>query len=290
MGYKTLDNTEQDNSNPLATLGSFQDDPNFFNHKKLQLGESLSLRFFKLRNDDVVALDARKVTILNPKNGSPMNITVIYPGDEIAKDLVDAKGVRLIDAPKTQIFRAMVWAYQTATDVDKSGRPKNIEDIQDLRYIEFGMGLAISLNKMKDFQKQDDGSSVGSFNPDTNRPDYDVRLKVIAGNSASIPKNYEFEPIVSAGIDPKTKQPRIHPNFGKDTETALADYMDIIDEKWDAVRESMLAMPTEASIRRQFENRNKNNTAALVGSMSTSVPANNGSEGNTEDLLFPFNE
>jgi hypothetical protein len=234
--------------NIISDIKGYQPDPHIFDYKKeLKMGESVDFRIMRMDAEGVLYSEGKKATIINPKEGTPMNITVFYPGKEVASKIFDSEGVCLEDAPSTPIVRLLVWVYHKNVDVDRNGQTTRQIPFNRLMYFEFTKGLAVSLNNLETFQR-----GIGRFNKKTGRPDYDVSLTVTPGINAAIKKTYTLAPILSE-FDPDTGEAKHHKNWNKEAEVALADHMDVVEKTWDEVNKAMRKVPSPEEVKRQFE-------------------------------------
>lgn len=233
-------------------------DPNQVMYKNLKPGDFVDIRFLTFEEEAFMQIRCRKAEITNPKTNKPMTINVVDLGYEVMSELIDSSGTPLNECKTTYLYRLPVWVYRRRA-TDKDGVVKT-EEINELKYIEFGPGLAKSLEKLEEFQ---DG--MGEFNQETGRPDYDVRLKVVPGQNDAIPKNYEFEPVL---FEVKDKKRVNSSSFGVEAETVLKKYMSVISEKWDEVVTAMKTLPDATEVRRQLSPKD-NKPAKSAAAIST---------------------
>jgi len=209
-----------------------------YGKEDLDIDESFVIRILSLDEQDAPLQRKRSCKCAYIKDGVEINeysFDVAEPKDKaLLETIYDDDDVAMADCPSKDMWIIPVLVmYKT----NKSGK-KVGDDINEVRYVKFGPGLAKGLKKMS--ENEEDG-----FNFDT-IPFYDVRLKVVKKDSKS-PKNYEVKPVVKS-YDAKGKFVD-DPHFGEeDLEAALGpDLMSVIDEQWDTVQEAIQKLIDEES-------------------------------------------
>lgn len=219
--------------------GSSFGDPLAINYRKFKENSYIRLRILSLSEEDVTVIPCREVSILNPKTKQMMIIKDVHEPEDpsVMHTIIDHAGNPMSSAKQTYLFRCPVFVYFT---VDEKN---NREDVNQLRYLEFGQGLKNSLDKLEEFQQ-----GLGAFNEETGRPDYDIDLVIFEGDGGI--KNYEFEVVL---MDSKTKKQ--HPHFGVEAEVILEQegFMDAVSADWDAVQEALHRRMTEDEIRQRVQ-------------------------------------
>jgi hypothetical protein len=225
--------------------GASFDDPLSISYKRYKPGAYIRLRILSLAGEDVNVIPCRGVSVMNPQTKQMMTIKDVHEPEDtsIMHDILDHAGNPMSACQQVNLFRCPVFVYFT---VDEKGTR---EDINALRYLEFGQGLKNSLDKLEEFQQ-----GLGAFNEESGRPDYDVDLVVVEGEG-SISKNYEFQVVL---MDSKSKKQ--HGHFGVEAEEVLETegFMDAVAAEWDTVQAAISKRMTEEEIRNRVQPRQEN--------------------------------
>ena len=259
--------TADDNSafrNRSKAPGGFED-PNELDYKALSVGDYVDIRFLDMSKEAFLEIPCRRVGKKNPKTNEQMTIVVRDFGIEQMNGMVDNYGVPINDCKKTFLYRLPIWVFGITT-FDEKGKAK-YEEVNEVKYVEFGPGLSQSLDKMEKLQ-----GGACSFDESTGLPHYDVRLSIVPGPSKVISKNYAFEPVT---LDPKTK--RMPESFGQplvDDKTNNikgrfnAEQIELIKLRWPSIMESIYRLETIEDVKRNLDGTKKDGSG---GSKSLSV-------------------
>lgn len=209
-----------------------------YGKEDLDIDESFVIRILSLDEQDAPLQRKRSCKCAYIKDNVEVNeyaFDVAEPKDKALLDSIyDDDDVAMADCPPKDMWIIPVLVlYKT----NKSGK-KVGDDINEVRYVKFGPGLAKGLKKMS--ENEEDGVAFDTI------PYYNVRLKVVKKDAKS-PKNYEIKPVVKS-YDAKGKFVD-DPYFGEeDLEAALGpNLMEIIDEQWDTVQEAIKKLVDEES-------------------------------------------
>lgn len=236
----------------------YQKDPFCLDYKALKIGEFFEFRVLSLDEDQTCVIPCRKVTIINPRDQKPMTVPIHDPGYEACERLSDQAGKPLTECQMTNIYRIPVWALGKG---DMSG---NFEEINELKYLEFGEGIKNSF-----FELEDEQAGMFAFlEGETGRPEYEIRLIVIPGPSAVISKNYKIEGVY---FDSKTKKPRA--TFGVTTEEVLKAHTKTIEDNWESLMGAMTKTEgTFEEAQKRLRGSTKSDTPAMSNRPSMSAP------------------
>lgn len=162
----------------------------------------------------------------------------LHHDDEFLSKLKDHKDTPLLETKVSRFYRIPVWVYEKTNAKGRS------EEIGKLAFVELNEFMK---NALIQLPKKNDGAF--EFNPQTGMPDFDIEIRAITGQNGM--KNYEL-----AGIQGRVTSP--HPNYGVPTEKALSEYVELINEEWDALQEHMNAFWTKDQITRKLESAPSN--------------------------------
>lgn len=224
---------------------------------KGNIGDYARLRVCSMAEEDIAVIPAREMEIFNPKQKNFMKVLIPEPED--SNDMVglfDHKQNPMEGCTQKFIYRIPVFVFESC----KKGV---VEPVNALRYMEFTQGLMNSLEDMRGFQ---DGA--GAFNEETDRPDYDVFVRVVEG-TGSIPKSYTFEPAMA---DPKNRKNNfMHENWSKTTEEVLEEMqvMDEVSAAWDEVVEALQTRMTLEEIEKKITPKEDNKDAGGGSAVGT---------------------
>ena len=220
------------------TGGDFRS-PHQVDYSKLIPGDYVELRFLDLSKEAFVEIPCRRAGIQNPKNKKKMTIVVRDFGADVMSNLVDQYGTALTDCKATFLYRMPVYVFGIRSK-DKNGA-KNYEEVNALKFLEFGPGLSKSIEEL---ETQQDGAWM--FNQKTGLPHYDIRLSIIEGNG-DIPKNYKFEAVVM-GNNQKMAE-----SFGQSlVERFSEDELLKIKESWVEVTTAMREFESLEDVKRRL--------------------------------------
>lgn len=162
----------------------FAPDPKELVLKELKVEEGVVVRFLSFHDDDTYFQPGRRVTTKNPNTGDLYEKQIVAdPGaphnEKIYDDSED--GMAIADGAEANTLFVPVMVLYT---VDKDGVVA--DEINELKYLRLGPGIAGSMKKLKENIKDDYGFE--------DIPDYNVRIEVVQKSPKS-PKNYEPFPV-----------------------------------------------------------------------------------------------
>lgn len=217
----------------------------------LEVGSSVEFRIMRLNKSETNSYPTVPVKLYSPKKGTPLNLRMYLPDRELAQDLYDHDGVRVSDIESDKIrymLRVPIFVYK----INKMTEGKIVtEEVNKLYFVELGGGLKKTLKELKE------AGGLTKFDETTGRPNYDMLLKIVPGQSAQYNKNYDVEAITLA-ID-KQGKPVTHPNFGLTAEEAIKEWEDTeVRPNWGKMMEGMFALPTETELRNFLAKKTNN--------------------------------
>lgn len=162
----------------------FAPDPKELVLKELKVEEGVVVRFLSFHDDDTYFQPGRRVTTKNPNTGDLYEKQIVAdPGPPHNEKIFDDSedGMAIADGAEANTLFVPVMVLYT---VDKDGVVA--EEINELKYLRLGPGIAGSMKKLKENIKDDYGFE--------DIPDYNVRIEVVQKSPKS-PKNYEPFPV-----------------------------------------------------------------------------------------------
>jgi hypothetical protein len=216
----------------IPQSSSFKKDPLAIDYQgSLKQGESYVMRILSFAQGEATETPARKCyRAFKDKDGNVKGYkdrVVADPGHPANQSIQDDNGVKLSDCDVAKIFRTpSILLYKC----DKENNV--VEEINELRYVEYTAGIAKQLKELQD--DIEDGLGFEAI------PDYDIRLKIVDNNGI---KNYEIKPVRKIKTDSGTVN---CDRFGKPLAEAVGDeFMEYLGENMPGMIEHLAQLQAD---------------------------------------------